>query len=181
MAHTHYVDLMIREGEIAHDLFSRLLLALHHRNVAGGGLAIAWPDWRSRPGEFGLLCRVFGDEVQLAAYLDYVEPLVAANLVRAYPVTPVPETERKVRFVRDRSHDKLSPSAARRLAARASARGEVWVSAQDGKPRKAGDHYLAIQSASKAQAFRLYIRRDEASKSDPTGANYGLGYVLPNF
>lgn len=182
MAFTHYVDLMIREGAIAHDLYARLLLAVHYQNVSGAGLAVSWPDWKNNPGEFGLLCRVFGNkEDQLATYLETVNPLIAASLIRAFPIAPVPITERTVCFRRDRSHDKLSPSAARRLTARAAERGAVWASTHDGKPRNAGDHYLTIPSVSKKQTFRLYIRRDATDRADVAGSAYGLGYGLPDF
>lgn len=178
---THYVDLMIREGSVAHELHARMFLAVHQRVAAGDALAAAWPDWRGQPGEFGLVFRVFGNEVQLASYLGVVAPLVAAGLVRAYPVLPVPDRPATVRFLRDRSHDKLSPAAARRLTRRAAARGEAWQSTQQGKPRDAGDHYLDIPSTSQQQMFRFYIRRDRASDGDRGGASYGLGHALPDF
>lgn len=181
MAFTHYVDLMIREGSVAHDLHARLLLAVHQKVAAGETLAAAWPDWRDLPGEFGLVFRVFGSNAALASYLGTVTPLATAGLLRLYPVQPVPETATSVRYLRDRSHDKLSPAAARRLARRATARGETWQSTHDGNPRDAGNHYLVIPSVSQQQLFRFYIRRDRARGSDTSGAHYGLGHALPEF
>jgi CRISPR-associated endoribonuclease Cas6/Csy4 subtype I-F len=181
MAFSHYVDLMIREGTVAHELHARLLLAVHQKVAAGETLAVTWPDWRSRPGEFGLIFRVFGSEEHLASYLKTVGPLSVAELMRFYPVLPVPETSSVVRFVRDRSHDKLSPTAARRLARRAAERGEIWQSTHNGKPREAGDHYLTIPSSSQQQVFRFYILRDGGTGTDPAGASYGLGHALPEF
>ena len=182
MAFSHYVDIMIREGGLAHELHARLLLAIHYRSAASGvKLAAAWPDWRDRPGEFGLLFRVFGTEETLSGYLETIAPLAAAALVRPYPVMPVPESATTVRYLRDRSHDKLSPSAARRLAKRSSGRGETWQSTHADKPRSGSDHYLIIPSASRNQMFRCYVQRDRGPIDNTSGANYGLGYALPDF
>lgn len=182
MPFSHYADLMIREGGVAAELHARMLLVVHQQASAGKALAAAWPDWREQPGEFGLVFRVFGDAPALASYLDAVAPLATAELVRAYPALPVPETAKAVRFLRDRSHDKLSPAAARRLAKRAAARGETWASTHDGKSRDAGDHYLVLPSISQQQMFRLYIRRSRKSREDAgSGRQYGLGHVLPDF
>lgn len=179
MAPTHYTDLMIREGSVAHDLHARMLLAAHHAITKGSSLAVAWPDWRDRPGEFGFLFRVLGNETALANYLDIVRPLDAAGLVRIYAPQCVPDGSDRVRFLRDRSHDKLSPSAVRRLTRRAVERGVVWSSTAS-QTRTAGDHFLTIPSTSQGQTFRLYVRRDRGDM-DTSGANYGLGFSLPNF
>ena len=181
MAFPHYVDLMIREGGVAHELHARLLLALHYKVAGGAALAASWPDWRDQPGEFGLLFRVFGNEAHLKEYLEVVAPLVTAGLIRVFAVTPVPDTSAKVCFSRDRSHDAVSPSAARRLARRASDRGEVWQSTRDGQPREAGDHYLIIPSASQNRIFRMYVQRGRKAAASSTSASYGLGHLLPDF
>lgn len=182
MAFSHYVDIMIREGVLAHELHARLLLAVHYRVAAAGGkLAVAWPDWRDRPGEFGLLFRVFGAEDALSGYLETIAPLAVAALVRPYPVLPVPGSAATVRYLRDRSYDKLSPSAARRLAERAAARGETWKSTHADNVRSGGDHYLTIPSASRNQMFRCYVRRDRGAVDATSGSSYGLGYALPDF
>lgn len=182
MAFSHYVDIMIREGGLAHELHARLLLAVHYRSAASGiKLAAAWPDWRERPGEFGLLFRVFGTDETLSGYLETIAPLAVAALVRPYLMMPVPESAATVRYLRDRSLDKLSPSAARRLAERAATRGETWQSTHAEKPRSESDHYLTIPSASRNQMFRCYVRRDHGAIDTTSGSSYGLGYALPDF
>ena len=63
---SHYLDILLREPTIGHQLHARLLLAAHARIANGDDIAVSWPDWRATPGEFGLMFRVFGVPSALA-------------------------------------------------------------------------------------------------------------------
>lgn len=181
-AFSHYIDVMLREGGIAHDLHARLLLAAHFRIAAGDKLAVAWPDWRDhQPGEFGLLCRVFGVPDALASYGELIAPLGHAQLVRTFPVQAVPDTPSQISFVRNRRQDKFSPSAAARLTRRAEARGETWKGPSRCPPDPEIAHFLSIPSTSAQRTFRLYVSRVTGSQEARGGEAYGLGMVIPNF
>ena len=177
---SHYLDILLREPTIGHQLHARLLLAAHARIANGDAFAVSWPDWRQTPGEFGLMFRVFGEPSSLANYAQAVAVLVERGLIRLFPVAVVPETSASVCFVRDRGVDKTAPSRLARLRARAAARGEpgpeIPVDSKARRPR----HFLWMQSTTTGQNFALSIVRQQTSKAD--GArSYGLGVQVPDF
>lgn len=184
MGLTHYVDIMIREGAICHQLHARLLMGVHYGiNNSGLALAASWPDWKAQPGEFGLLFRVFGDESGVKSYLDLVDPLLAAGLVRAFPIAPVPDTKGRVVFVRERQMDKLSPSRTARRVRRAAARGESTDAASNveaSRPQKS-PHFLRLNSTSTGHEFCLFVSRRSSATESAGGQSYGLGLALPDF
>jgi CRISPR-associated protein (Cas_Csy4) len=179
MDHSHYLDIMIRTPAIAHDLFARLVMVTHRHIKRGDALAIAWPDWSDTRGEFGFLFRVFGAAQALDRYRQAIQPLQDAALVRVFPSAAVPMVTKQVVFFRDRSLDRFSPSAARRLARRASQRGEVY------SPKPAPiqqNHYLLLQSASGDNThFNLFVHKKKNGIGFAGGHQYGLGYAVPDF
>ena len=70
---SHYLDILLREPTIGHQLHARLLSAAHARIANGDDIAVSWPDWRQTPGEFGLMFRVFGEPSSLANYAQAAE------------------------------------------------------------------------------------------------------------
>lgn len=177
---SHYLDILLREPTIGHDLHARLLAAAHFRIANGDTLAVSWPDWRNTPGEFGLLFRVFGTEKALDSYKEAIGQLISAQLVRLFGISPVPDATGKVCFERERNTEKkFSPSRALRRQTRALARGEeVPLQKQTNAPRP--NHYLWMQSKTTQKNFALSIVR-KPSGSAEGGRNYGLGFELPDF
>ncbi len=177
---SHYLDILLREPTIGHQLHARLLSAAHARIANGDDIAVSWPDWRTTPGEFGLMFRVFGLPSALTNYTTAVGALVERGLIRLFPVATVPETSASVCFARDRGVDKASPSRLTRLRARAAARGETvppeMLEVKAARPR----HFLWMQSTTTGQNFSLSIVRQPSSKADG-GRNYGLGLQVPEF
>lgn len=180
MEATHYLDIMIREAAVSHDLHARLLTAVHYKIKEGCRLGVTWPDWRGEPGEFGLLFRVFGDQGGLAGVQTMIDPLVKAGLVRPFPVMAVPETTARVAFIRDRKLDKFSPSRAVRRKRRAAGRGEAIVETQDSRPEKR-PHFLKMLSHTTSLSFLLYVTRRPGAADRQGGNEYGLGRSLPDF
>ena len=173
---THYLDLMLREPEVSHQIHARLLTAVHHRIRAGDTLCVSWPDFKGTPGEFGLLFRVFGDQTALQSYSEAVSPLVKGTLVRAYPIALVPEHTERVSFIRDRSLDKHSPSTISRQRQFVESQGNTWTPAA---PPTRRPHFLVMQSITTGETFSLYVRLSKTSGGG--GASYGLGQLVPHF
>ncbi len=177
---SHYLDILLREPTIGHQLHARLLSAAHARIANGDDLAVSWPDWRQTPGEFGLMFRVFGQPSALTNYTQAVDVLVERGLIRLFPVAAVPETRASVCFARDRGVDKSAPSRLARLRARAAARGEsIPEFQQEGKARRPR-HFLWMQSTTTGQNFALSIVRQPTGKTDDA-SSYGLGVLVPDF
>lgn len=177
---SHYLDILLREPTIGHELHARLLVAAHFRIANGDELAVSWPDFRNTPGEFGLLFRVFGSAQALGSYIEAIAPLTAGQLVRLFPVSPVPDVTGKVCFERERTLEKqFSPSRAARRQRRALARGEAAppvTQTSAARPK----HFLWMQSKTTEQTFALSIVRKPSGSADG-GRNYGLGFELPDF
>lgn len=175
---THYVDIMIRMPEVSRDLHARLIMLVHASNGTGNKLAVTWPDWKPALGEFGFLCRVFGEQEKLEQFLISLKPLLDREMVRVYPIALVPAVTQRVVFARDRRYDKFGPSAFNRLAKRAAQRGTTF------NPKECADlklHSLKIQSSSTSQEFHLFVRREAAATDRQGGHEYGLGIALPDF
>lgn len=177
---SHYLDVLLRQGEVAHEIHARLLLRVHQGNAHGLKLSCAWPDWHERPGEFGMLFRVFGSTPHLDQYVRTIAPLVRAGFVQDSVVRPVPEEVSQILFVRDRRPDKKSPSAAVRLARRAAARGEA-AHGQSASGPVTPPHFLILPSQSGSRLFRMNIRRLSHGHPARGGDGYGLGSPVPNF
>ena len=176
-----YLDIMIREATVARDLHARMLLAVHYRIRAGDDLSVSWPDWKDLQGEFGYLFRVFGSEAALFNFIQVINPLGTAGLVRIFRPLPIPgEIRQWAAFLRDRSLDKYSPSTAERLKRRAAVRGRTWTPSEE-RPTQS-KHYLVVPSTSGQRNFSLYISRTTQIVGDSVGGgNYGLGRWLPVF
>lgn len=177
---SHYLDMMIREATISHDLHARLLTAVHYQIKAGHSLGVTWPDWKGTPGEFGLLFRVFGDPSGLQAFLGLIEPLLKANLIRAFPVSAVPETDSRVLFARDRKLDKFSPSSETRRNNRAGDQRAVSPEQKPVRPSKK-PHFLPMLSHTTSRSFLIYITKHSTTIDRQGGREYGLGQSLPDF
>lgn len=167
-----YMDVLIKRPEIARDLHARLLHAAHQVQTDSWDLAVSFPDWRKNPGEFGLLFRLFGANQQiLDAYRGYVAVLVENELIRLFPVLPVPQTQRATCFARDQHINKSGPAAARRRVRRGGAE-EVPA-----MPRRC-THWLNLRSSS-GHTFALAVRKCNSAQQG--GHQYGLGFLLPDF
>lgn len=175
---SYYLDVMLRSSEIAHDIYARLLVAVHYRIKAGDVLAVAWPDWSNDHGEFGFLFRIFGSEIALAEYSRGIVVLQNHDLIRLFPILSTPQVAKRVVFCRDRSMDHFSPSVAKRLERRAKLRSEIY-SPKAVPQRKC--HYLPVQSSSTQEKFNLFIRREIVDADQSGGHQYGLGYAVPDF
>ena len=179
MEATHYLDIMIREATISHDLHARLLRSVHYQIKAGHVLGVTWPDWKGSQGEFGLLFRVFGDTNGLEAVVAQIDPLCKTGLIRPFPVSAVPDVEARIAFVRDRSIDKFSPSRAVRRDKRAGGQGEPET-IRDVRPEKI-PHYLPMLSHTTTRSFLVYITKRSVPSDRQGGREYGLGRSLPDF
>jgi CRISPR-associated protein (Cas_Csy4) len=175
---THYIDVALGAPEIERELHARLLTAVHHRILAGDALAVAWPGWRQEQGNFGLLFRIFGEAQSLDRCLAGMAPLIERELIRPGPISAVPDVPLRVVFTRDRSVDRYSPSATRRMTQRANLRGTKF------HPKRAaqgGAHALALKSSSTDNIFHLFVRRMDSVSANGGGCRYGLGHALPDF
>lgn len=172
--HTLYMDIMIKRPEIIHDLHARLLYGVHQMQTDDAALAISFPDWKGTPGEFGLLFRVFATTQQLLeSYRSHVGKLAERDLIRFFPILPVPATDKMVCFGRDQSHEKFGKAAARRRERRGGTK-EPFTAITP----KQITHWLHIQSSS-GHEFRLVIRKFSDSRLG--GHQYGLGLLVPDF
>lgn len=180
MGATHYLDMMIREATISHDLHSRLLTAVHFQIKAGHTLGVTWPDWKGTPGEFGLLFRAFGEPPALQAFHEMIQPLLKANLIRAFPMSSVPDTDARVLFARDRKLDKFSPSSEARRISRAGDRQTLSTEQKPVRPSKR-PHFLPMLSHTTSRSFLIYITKHSSTSDRPGGREYGLGKSLPDF
>lgn len=171
--HDLYLDILIKRPEIIHDLHARLLHAVHQIQTDTHDLAVAFPDWSNTPGEFGLLFRLFGTNEQiLDAFRNYVSSLVEHNLIRLFPVLPVPHSEKKVCFARDQSGNKFGLSAAKRRVRRGTTQETTLATPM--RPT----HWLNALSSS-GQSFRIVIKK--MSSPQQGGHRYGLGLLVPEF
>lgn len=173
-----YLDISIRAGNIAYELFARLLTAVHHHITAGNNVAVSFPDWKGTPGDFGLVFRVFGSESELKTYLLRIAILNREELLTIGHCLPVPETDRYVVFARDRSVDKFSDANVRRLKRRAEARGELFSLKEQ---TYSVPHYLPMLSTTSGKPFHLFVKKYPGGKACIGGKQYGLGYVVPEF
>lgn len=177
---SHYLDVMLKLPEAAHGIHARLMTAAHLCcGIEKRTMAVAWPDWQGTPGEFGFLFRIFGSEADISAFQEKIALMVEKNLIRCFPVQPVPETSETVYFVRDRRIDARAPSRLARLIKRAQARGEEFTPKGPAAYIPA-PHFLHLNSVSGKRAFKMYIRRKKEGASDK-GRAYGLGYPVPHF
>ena len=179
MSHSHYIDIMLREATVAHDLHARLLHCVHMKNAVGAGIACAWPDWDEKHGEFGLLFRAFGNETELEDFAKSIAPLAQANLIRIDPIMLVPATTTYVTFVRNRYPDKNGESRRKRMERRAASQGRT-IQSMTAREIDTTCHYLNVPSKSFGGMIRIHIRR--IGSQDYTGGKaYGLGVTVPHF
>lgn len=168
-----YMDILIKRPAIIHDLHSRLIHAVHQVQTTEHDLAVSFPDWRNELGEFGMIFRLFGSNQQiLETYRSYVAALVDHDLIRLFPILPVPQTDRKVCFARDQHGKKAGPAALRRRIRR-GATTDMTLSA----PRP-NTHWLQALSSGGHQ-FQLVIRKTTSERQG--GHGYGLGLLVPEF
>jgi uncharacterized protein YfaA (DUF2138 family) len=170
-----YMDILIREAKIFHNLHARLLHAVHQVQTDDAALAVAFPDWKASPGEFGLLFRVLSPEHRLLeAYRNHIDKLVKYELVRLFPILPAPVTNKTVCFARDQALGKFSQAAARRRERRGNGGGIPMQRAQTAT----ATHWLRMQS-SRGNEFRMVIRKTSTERQG--GRQYGLGLLVPDF
>lgn len=194
---THYMDIVIKDGHIMHELHARLLF-ITHQLVTGDTPVpchVDFPGYSQRAG-LGFVFRAFASADALEAFALKAAPLSNTELVRCMPIHRVPENVKEwvlCRKVRPEKlgglADKPSPSWLRRLKRRAEARGEVFNEAEarqhwEAKSKK-GKYdmlpYVPMASFSTNTKFYLSIERKLVSQPDAIGAGggYGLGTAVP--
>ena len=99
MATPYYVDVMIRMGDIIHDLHGRLLYLVHKIIIEEKiQLVVSWPDMKAK--EFGFVFRVFGPDETLKKFVLSCQPMVTREMIRVYPISETPHTLKQIIILR---------------------------------------------------------------------------------
>ncbi len=182
MATPYYVDVMIRMGDIIHDLHGRLLYLVHKIIIEEKiQLVVSWPDMKAT--EFGFVFRVFGPDETLKKFVLSCQPMVTREMIRVYPISETPPHAKADHyFARDRSVEKQTPGYLNRENERCKRRGvQVKTNANIlQEPKKSP--YLPLQSGSTEKRFSIYIKKVSGMAPESSGGNnYGLGLTVPIF
>lgn len=182
MATPYYVDVMIRMGDIIHDIHGRLLYMVHKIIIEEKiQLVVSWPDMKGN--QFGFIFRVFGPEETLKRFVLNCQPMVSREMVRVYPIAETPSHAKNDHyFARDRSVEKQTAGFLKRVNDRSKRRGvEVRSNVTMNEPKKMS-MYLPLQSGSTERSFSIYIKKVSGIAPESSGGNnYGLGLNVPIF
>lgn len=194
-----YLNLYLRDGRLAPELYGRLLWCIHGLRDRGHDIRADFPHIQYHG--LGYHLRAFGCHDDLIRLSEMAVPLEELDLVHFGQIELTPETTAWAVSYRRSQGDsrRYSPSRARRLARRARERGESMpqqrLNAQGGiQPgvRKGNpSHIVWMKSASSPhdRQFSIAIARQavpgpHALPKDRdywAGTGYGLGFVVPDF
>lgn len=207
--YSHYLEITLKNsGKIRSDYFAGdLLQQLHHFNQKPPhNLAISFPEIDEESNRIGRVFRIFGTPETLEKFLNQtgVKPLFGNEYVYWTLPRAIPEAiVGHISYMRDRSQERMTPSAIRRAEERAIRRAMVGKNkqitcAEDVKALRekmtANREAIARQSvtsipmssASTGQPFFIQIRsvpRDQKQEGD--FSSYGLSdgerITLPHF
>lgn len=207
--YSHYLEITLKNNDkVRPDYFAGdLLQQLHHFNQRPSQkLAISFPEIDEESNRIGKVFRIFGIPETLKRFLNQrgVKPLIGNE--HCYWTSPksIPESiVGHVSYIRDRSHEKVTPSAIRRAEERAirramAGKNKRLTCAEDAKAlrEKVVAHRETIEkkprtsipmtSASTGQPFLIQIRSAPSSQKREGAFNsYGLsdkeGITLPDF